>query len=45
MDGKTIFFSDFIDDALKNDLAKTEMEAASLWADEISELRAEKANQ
>jgi hypothetical protein len=45
VDGETIFFSDFIDDALASDLAKTEMEAANLWADEISELRAEEANQ
>lgn len=45
VDGETIFFSDFIDDALASNLAKTEMEAASLWADEISGLRAEKANQ
>ena len=45
VDGETIFFSDFIDDALASDLAKTEMEAANLWANEISELRAEKANQ
>ena len=45
VDGETIFFSDFIDDALASDLAKTEIEAANLWANEISELRAEKANQ
>jgi hypothetical protein len=43
--GDTVFFSDFIDDALDRGLAETEIEAANLWADEISELRANEANQ
>jgi hypothetical protein len=45
VNGKTVFFSDFIDEALADNLAKTEMEAANLWADEVSELRAEEATQ
>jgi len=45
VDGSTIFFSDFIDDALRRKLAQTEMEAANLWADEISDFRAGEANQ
>jgi len=45
VDSETVFFSDFIDDALDRGLAETEIEAANLWADEISEFRANEANQ
>lgn len=44
VDGNTIFFSDYIDDALDSNLAKTEIEAAELWANEISELRSGEAD-
>ena len=44
VDGTTIFFSDYIDEALKDGLATTEIEAANLWASEIAQLRADEAN-